>query len=213
MTGGISHDLSNILTVLIGNLEMLDARLTDPDDKSMLSDALGADELGVELSAGFGAFARKSAIHCETIDVNAAVDAALALIRRTFDPHYDITVELEKSLPPVMANTTQPKSALINIALNARDAMPGGGKLILRFEAFTIDGTYMAQELDVAEGSYVRVSVTDTGRGMGPDTRQHVFEPFLQPNPPGMAQALDWRWFTALCGNTAAMSPSIARSD
>ncbi len=190
MTGGISHDFSNILTVVIGNLEMLDARMTDADDKAMVSDALEAAELGAELTAGLSAFARKSATHRDTIDVNAAVDAALALIQRTFDPNYDITVELEAPLPTVLADTTQLQSALINIALNARDAMPEGGRIIVRSEAVNIDDTYMAQELDVAEGSYVRVSVTDTGRGMGPDTQQRVFEPFFTTKPVGHGTGL-----------------------
>jgi PAS domain S-box-containing protein len=190
MTGGISHDFSNILTVVMGNLEMLDARLTDAENKAMLSDALEAAELGSELTAGLNAFARKSAVHCETIDVNEACQAAIALIRRTFDPHYDIALELEDTLPAVLADMTQLQSALINIALNARDAMPEGGKLIVRSESVNIDDTYMAQELDVAEGSYVRVSVTDTGRGMGPDTQQRVFEPFFTTKPIGQGTGL-----------------------
>ena len=212
MTGGISHDFSNILTVVIGNLEMLDARLTDAEDKSMLSDALEAAELGAELTAGLNAFARKSAIHCETIDVNAAVNSALTLIRRSFDPHYAITVELEEPLPLVLADNAQLQSALINIALNARDAMPEGGKLILRSEAITIDDTYMAQELDVAEGSYVRVSVTDTGRGMGPDTRQRVFEPFFTTKPVGHGTGLGLAMvygFVRQCGGHVAVYSEI----
>jgi PAS domain S-box-containing protein len=212
MTGGISHDFNNILTVVIGNLEMLDARLTDADDKSMLSDALEAAELGAQLTAGLNAFARKSAIRYETIDVNAAVNSALTLIRRTFDPHYDIAVELEKPLPPIMADSAQLQSALINIAFNARDAMPKGGKLILRSDAVTIDDTYMAQELDVAEGSYVRVSVTDTGRGMGLDTRRRVFEPFFTTKPVGHGTGLGLAMvygFVQQCGGHVAVYSEI----
>jgi len=212
MTGGISHDFSNILTVVMGNLEMLDARMTDEDGKEMLSDALEAAELGAELTAGLSAFARKSATHCDTIDVNAAVEAGLALIRRTFDPHYEIVVELENPLPAVLADTTQLQSALINIALNARDAMPDGGKLIVRSETLDIDDTYMAQELDVAEGSYVRVSVTDTGRGMGPDTQQRVFEPFFTTKPVGHGTGLGLAMvygFVRQCGGHVAVYSEI----
>ena len=190
MTGGISHDFSNILTVVMGNLELLGARLTDAADKEMVSDAMEATALGAELTAGLGAFARKSAIHSDAIDVNAAVDSSLGLIRRTFDPHHEIAVELEDKLPAVLADNAQLQSAMINIALNARDAMPDGGKLIFRSETVTIDDSYMAQELDVAGGSYVRVSVTDTGRGMGPDTQQRVFEPFFTTKPVGQGTGL-----------------------
>ena len=212
MTGGISHDFSNILTVIIGNLEMLDARLTDAEDKSMLSDALEAAELGAKLTAGLNAFARKSAIHCEAIDVNAAAEAALTLIRRTFDPHYVITVDLQKALPPVLADTTQLQSALINIALNARDAMPDGGRIFLRSEVVTIDDTYMAQELDVAEGSYVRLSISDTGRGMGPDTCQRAFEPFFTTKPVGHGTGLGLAMvygFVRQCGGHVAIYSEI----
>ena len=190
MTGGISHDFNNILTVVIGNMELLEARLADDEAQAMLKDALEAAELGAKLTAGLTTFARKAAILTAAIDVNAACKAALGMIERTFDPHYDISTKLEADLPEVMADATQLQSALINIALNARDAMPDGGKLIIRSEAINIDDTYIAQELDVAEGHYVRVSVTDTGRGMGPDTQQRVFEPFYTTKPVGQGTGL-----------------------
>lgn len=98
--------------------------------------------------------------------------------------------ELGTGLPTVLADATQLQSALINIALNARDAMPDGGKLVIRSEAISIDDTYIAQELDIAEGDYVRISVTDTGRGMGPDTQQRVFEPFYTTKPIGHGTGL-----------------------
>ncbi|MEJ8561964.1 PAS domain S-box protein [Yoonia sp. GPGPB17] len=190
MTGGISHDFSNILTVIIGNLELLQARLSGREDQAMVADALEAAALGSELTEGLGAFARKSGIHSDPVDVNAACDAAMTLIKRTFDPKYDITFELMDPLPVVLADTTQLQSALINIALNARDAMPDGGKLIVRSEMVSIDDTYIAQELHVTEGDYVRISVTDTGRGMGPDTQQQVFEPYFTTKPVGKGSGL-----------------------
>lgn len=190
MTGGISHDFNNILTVVIGNLELLDAKLSDREERAMLADALEAAELGAELTAGLSAFGRKTATHCSMIDINAACQSALALIQRTFDPQYQISVELTENLPAALADTTQLQSALVNIALNARDAMPEGGKLIFRSEVVTIDDDYIAQELDVAEGTYVRISVTDTGHGMGPDTQQRVFEPFFTTKPAGHGTGL-----------------------
>ncbi len=190
MTGGISHDFNNILTVVIGNLELLQGQSDHPDKQAMLGDALEAAELGAELTAGLSSFARKSAAHCDPVDVNVACDAALTLIGRTFDPQYKISVELAQDLPVVLADTTQLQSALINIALNARDAMPKGGKLIFCTEAISVDDTYIAQELNVAEGAYVRISVTDTGQGMGPDTQQQVFEPFFTTKPIGQGTGL-----------------------
>ncbi|PJI92083.1 PAS/PAC sensor hybrid histidine kinase [Yoonia maricola] len=190
MTGGISHDFSNILTVVIGNLELLQARITDDETQAMLADGLEAAELGAQLTAGLTAFARKAATQRTSINVNAACKAALGMIKRTFDPHYKISAELGADLPEVLADATQLQSALLNIALNGRDAMPEGGQLIIRSEAISIDDTYIAQELDVAEGDYVRISVTDTGRGMGPDTQQRVFEPFYTTKPVGHGTGL-----------------------
>lgn len=191
MTGGISHDFSNILTVVIGNIELLEARIAgDEEAQAMLKDALEAAELGAKLTEGLTTFARKAPTQTAPINVNAACTAALGMIERTFDPHYEILTELGADLPEVMADVTQLQSALINIALNARDAMPDGGQLIIRSEAISIDDTYIAQELDVAEGDYVRISVTDTGRGMGPDTQQRVFEPFYTTKPVGQGSGL-----------------------
>lgn len=190
MTGGISHDFSNILTVVIGNLELLQGKPDHPDTPAMIGDALEAAQLGAELTAGLSAFARKTAPHCDPVDVNAACNAALTLIQRTFEPQYAISVALAQDLPVVLADTTQLQSALINIALNARDAMPSGGKLIFRSEAISIDDTYIAQELNIAEGAYVRVSVMDTGEGMGPDTQQQMFEPFYTTKPAGQGTGL-----------------------
>lgn len=190
MTGGISHDFSNLLTVIIGNLELLEARTKDEDERAMLADALEASKLGADLTAGLNAFGRKTATHCDTIDINDACNAALSLIRRTFDPQFEISVRLKDTLPAVLADTTQLQSALINIALNARDAMPKGGKLIFQSETVDIDDSCIAQELDVAEGTYVRISVTDTGQGMGPDTQKHIFEPFFTTKPIGHGTGL-----------------------
>jgi PAS domain S-box-containing protein len=190
MTSGISHDFNNILTVVIGNLELLEACLKETDEKAIVTDALEAAVLGSELTASLSAFGRKTVSNCESIDVNAACNAAITLIRRTFDPHYEISVALSEPLPAILADTTQLQSALINIALNARDAMPDGGKIIIRTEKVLVDDDYVAQELDVAQGTYVRVSVTDTGRGMGPDTQQRVFEPFFTTKPAGYGTGL-----------------------
>lgn len=190
MTGGISHDFSNLLTVVIGNLELLEARLTDADQSDMVTDALEAAQLGADLTASISAFSRKTTVQRQPIDVNKSCNAALSLIRRTFDPKFIMSVHLGQDLPVIHADSTQLQSALINIALNAKDAMPDGGKLILKSELIDIDDTYIAQELDVAQGAYVRITITDTGRGMGPDTQQRVFEPFFTTKPIGKGTGL-----------------------
>ena len=190
MTSGISHDFSNILTVVIGNIELLQARIPDAETQAMLGDALEAAELGAKLTAGLTAFVGKAPRQAKALDVNTACQAALGLIERTFDAHYDIRANLAQDLPKVGVDATQLQSALINIALNARDAMPDGGTLSLRTEKMHIDDDYVAQELDMAHGDYVRLSVTDTGRGMAPDARHRALEPFFTTKPIGQGTGL-----------------------
>lgn len=190
MTSGIIHDFSNLLTVVIGNLELLDAKVADAENADMLQDALEAATLGAELTRQLGSFARRTPIRTEPVDVNEACSATFALIRRTFDPKYDLRLELGEALPPVASDPTQMQSALINLALNARDAMPDGGQIILKSDHVSIDDSYIAQELDVTEGDYVRLSMTDTGTGMGPDTQKRVFDPFFTTKPIGKGTGL-----------------------
>ena len=212
MTSGISHDFNNILTVVIGNLELLEGRIKDPESREIVSDALGAAQLGAELTEGLGNFGRQTETRCDPFDINAACHAALTLIKHTFDPQYEILHTLTDPLPPVLGDTVQLQSALINIALNARDAMPEGGKLIIRSEAVIIDDGYIAQELDVDQGAYVRISVTDTGRGMGPDTQQRVFEPFFTTKPVGHGTGLGLAMvygFARQCGGHVAVYSEI----
>ncbi len=212
MTSGIGHDFNNILSVVIGNLELLESRITDREGLEMVSDALEAAELGAELTAGLSAFGRVAPTHFDPIDVNAACQSAMALIRRTFDAHYEITEDLSEAIPPVRGDSTQMQSALINVALNARDAMPEGGKLVIRSEEVVIDDECIAQELDVAQGAYVRVSVTDTGQGMGPDTQKHVFEPFFTTKPPGRGTGLGMAMvygFVRQCGGHVTVYSEI----
>lgn len=190
MTVGIGHDFNNILTVVIGNLEMLRDRATAQIDHAMLDDALEAAKLGAVLTSDLNSFSRRSRTHFQVIDANAACRSAVSLIKRTFNARYDIVVELDETLPVVLADCTQLQAALINIALNARDAMPDGGTLFLGSDLVTIDDNYIAQELDVAQGTYVRISVTDTGMGMGPETQQRIFEPFFTTKPIGQGTGL-----------------------
>lgn len=212
MTAGISHDFNNILTVLMGNLELLHDRLQHTENRAILTEAFEAAELGADLTAGLSAFGRQSSAHYEPVDVNVACQAAIALIRRTFDPKHALFVDLGDLLPTVLADSTQLQSALINVALNSRDAMPDGGKLVIRSEMVNIDDDYIAQELNVAKGVYVRISVTDTGHGMGPDTQQRVFEPFFTTKPLGHGTGLGLATvygFVRQCGGHATVYSEI----
>lgn len=208
MTSGIIHDFSNVLTVVIGNLELLEARLKEEESAAIVADALEAAVSGADLTRQLSSFAYTTRITTEPVDVNGACVAAFSLIQRTFDLKYDIELELGQDLPKVASDMAQLQSALINLALNARDAMPDGGRIILRSEHITIDDKYVAQELDVSEGEYVRFSMTDTGKGMGPETQKRVFDPFFTTKPVGKGTGLGLAMvygFLRQCGGHVAV--------
>lgn len=183
MTGGVAHDFNNLLTIVIGNLELLEPALRE-GDRAMLRDALEAAEIGAGLTERLLAFARRGALSPERLKPAAAVEEAVALLRRTIGPRVALAAEA-RTEAEVEVDRARLGSALVNLALNARDAMPGGGRLLFETREVAIDDDYVAQETDVAPGRYVRVSVSDTGAGMDAGTRARAFEPFFTTKPPG----------------------------
>lgn len=178
MTGGIAHDFNNLLTVVIGNLELLEMRISDKSQLDFLSDALEAAELGSELTSSLMAFSRKSDLQPELMDVNEICTSTLSLLSRTMGPGFITTTYFSEDLHHILADPSQLQSALVNLCLNAKDAMGSGGTLTLSTENIVIDDKYIAQEVDVIHGEYVRLSVSDTGCGMSSETQARAFEPF-----------------------------------
>ncbi len=180
MTGGIAHDFNNLLTVIIGNLELLEMR-GGGDDKqqALVRDALASAELGADLIRQLMVFARQSHLRPVEADLGAVCRETLAILKGTLGEAYTIKTLIAPNLHPVLVDTAQLQSALVNLALNARDAMPNRGELLISIENVTIDDSYMAQETHVAMGNYLRVSVSDNGIGMCAETQLRVFEPFF----------------------------------
>ncbi len=179
MTGGIAHDFNNLLTVIIGNLELLEMRGVDQPQLPLIKDALESAELGADLTSRLMIFARKSNLKPEKADLRIFCSETLALLKRTMGATYRIKTEFADDLDMVMIDPVQLQSALMNLALNARDAMPSGGELLVTIDNVTIDDTYMAQETDIEAGDYVRLSVNDNGIGMSPEAQRRAFEPFF----------------------------------
>ncbi len=190
MTGGISHDFNNLLTIIIGNLELLQPKIADATAAAMLTDALEAAELGADLTERLTMFARRGDLKAESFDLNHGCEMALGILRRTLGDEYRIEADFDRDLPPVMVDPTQLQTAIVNLALNAKDAMPDGGKITINTELARIDDTYVAQEIDVVEGTYIRLSVTDTGTGMSPNATRRAFEPFFTTKPLGRGTGL-----------------------
>ncbi|HLI10043.1 MAG TPA: PAS domain S-box protein [Alphaproteobacteria bacterium] len=189
LTGGVAHDFNNLLTVISGNLEMLERRLDDERDKEYLKEAQEASELGADLSKRLLAFGRRQPLNPTRIDLNSLVVGVIGLLRRTLGETIAIETRLAAGLSMIVADPSQIENALVNLAVNARDAMPQGGRLIIETRWGEIDADYAAY-VDAAPGKYVTLSVTDTGTGMTPEVRQHALEPFFTTKAPGTGTGL-----------------------
>lgn len=190
LTGGVAHDFNNLLTVISGNLEMLEPRLTDAGQRELLSEAQEASKLGAELTKRLLAFGRRQPLNPKPTDLNALSRGMAELLRRTLGEAIEIETRLADSLPLIIADPGQIENALLNLAINARDAMPGGGQLIIETAPARIDADYAEAFTDVMPGSYVTLAVTDTGTGMSPEVRQRAFEPFYTTKGTGVGTGL-----------------------
>ena len=178
MTGGIAHDFNNLLTVVIGNLELLEMRGGDEKHQALVRSALDSAELGSDLVRRLMLFARQGHLNPKIADLGELCQETFAMLKRTIGASYAIRTYFAPDLHKVLIDPSQLQSALTNLALNARDAMGEKGSLLIAVENVSIDDDYMAQENSVAKGDYVRLSVSDTGEGMSPETQLHAFEPF-----------------------------------
>jgi PAS domain S-box-containing protein len=185
LTGGMAHDFNNLLTVIIGNLEMLDAKLGHPDDRELLSEAQDAAQLGANLAGRMLAFGRRQPLNPKPIDINGLVTGMTELLRRSLGAAIKVKTKLAPSLPLTIADPGQVENALLNLAINARDAMPNGGKLIIETG---VDHPDTPAALPF--GRHVTLSVTDTGVGMTPEVRKQAFDPFFTTKPPGSGSGM-----------------------
>lgn len=190
MTGGIAHDFNNLLTVVIGNLELLEMAETSEKSRALISDALEAAEVGADLTSRLMVFARKSTLESELIALNDEVGKAVAMLKRTIGTHIAVDTAFAKDLWPTRADATQLQTAVLNLALNAQDAMPDGGKIFLETRNMVLDDSYVAQEIGIEVGNYIRLSINDTGEGMSSDTRRRAMEPFFTTKPVGKGTGL-----------------------
>ena len=180
LTGGIAHDFNNILTVITGTIEILeDCLAEDPQLAAFAGMIDDAAARGAELTQRLLAFARRQPLQPRTTDINALVVDTVKLLRPTLGEHVEIESVLDRDTWTAMVDPSQLATALINLALNARDAMPGGGTLVLETRNVQLDDACVSEQSDVPPGAYAMIAVSDTGHGIPAAIRDKVFDPFF----------------------------------
>jgi nitrogen-specific signal transduction histidine kinase/CheY-like chemotaxis protein len=190
LTGGLAHDFNNLLTVITGNLEMLESRLTDERQRELLAEAQAAADDGAKLTGQLLAFGRRQPLNPKLTDIGIAVSGFTELLRRTLGESVELRTVVSGASNFSLVDSSQLQNALLNLALNARDAMPHGGSLTIEIDRKRIDPDYAQMYPEVRPGDYVLISVTDTGEGMSPEVRQRAFEPFFTTKPTGQGTGL-----------------------
>jgi signal transduction histidine kinase len=190
LTGGIAHDFNNLLTVILGNLELARGKVASEGAIKHLERATWAGKRGASLTQQLLAFARRQPLAPMPIDLSAALPELASLLRRTLGEQIDIRVIDTAGLWPAMADPAQVESALLNLALNARDSMPTGGRLTIEVANKVLDADYAARHAEVSPGDYVMLAVSDTGAGMAPEVVARAFEPFFTTKEAGKGTGL-----------------------
>jgi PAS domain S-box-containing protein len=191
LTGGIAHDFNNLLTAIKSNAEDLKEDLKGaPFSLKQADIILRAADRGAGLVAQLMAFARKQELQPKTIDVNELLESFLKLLRSTLPANIEIEVRKAAQLPSVHVDPGRLESALLNLAINSRDAMAGGGTITIETMIKELDVDYVSENLDVAPGPYVLIAVTDTGAGMPPHVVERAFTPFFTTKEVGKGTGL-----------------------
>jgi signal transduction histidine kinase len=190
LTGGIAHDFNNLLTIIQGNLQVLEDYPAVADDAvapQLVGAAMRASKRGAELTAKLLAFSRRQVLQPTRVDVAAMLESLADMLRRTLDQRIRITVQVQPGCPPCLADPGQLESALLNIAINARDAMPDGGDLAF---AAQLCEALPPELLDGRPQGYVQIAIADTGAGMPEAVKERAFEPFFTTKEAGRGTGL-----------------------
>lgn len=190
LTGGIAHDFNNMLQVIMGNLQLVQDHLTTESSKEYLTEALDAAARGADLTTQLLAFSRRQSLAPENISVNGLIESMNGIIRRTVGEAVEFKAELMEAEAQISADLSQLETALVNLALNCRDAMPNGGCLTIQTRSVYLNEAYAARLPEVTPGHYVLISVTDTGTGIPEDVVENVLEPFFTTKDASQASGL-----------------------
>ncbi|MDE1152445.1 MAG: ATP-binding protein [Micavibrio sp.] len=197
LTSGIAHDFNNLLTVILGNTHLLMRKmqnLSNAEATAMISPKVEAIETaarkGADLVRHLMVFTRQRELKEEIIVLNSCINSTIGLLRRTLGERVEIDAKLAEDTWPVCIDVNLFENALINIAVNARDAMPKGGKIWISTQNVNVDDEYTRVHPDMSADNYVMVSISDSGTGMPEEVRQRIFEPFYTTKPAGEGTGL-----------------------
>ena len=193
LTGGIAHDFNNLLAGIIGSLELIEQRALQGrrvDAERYVSMALSSANRAAALTQRLLAFSRRQTLDPKPVQLNRLISSMEELVRRTVGPQINCEVVTAAGLWPTYCDANQVENALLNLVINARDAMPEGGRLTIETANVRLDDAYATTQIDVKPGQYVALSVSDTGSGMSPEIVNRAFDPFFTTKPIGQGTGL-----------------------
>jgi PAS domain S-box-containing protein len=191
LSGGMAHDFNNVLSVIIGNLDLLKRQTTnDPVAEELRSEAARSAYRGADLTRRLLAYARRQPLRPRRTSINDLVDGMARMLGRLVGENVMLNLRLDRRTWPVVVDPTQLEAALSNLAANARDAMPNGGRLDIMTRNVRIDANYAVQHTEVSQGDYAVIEVSDSGEGISPDIIGQIFEPFFTTKGPGKGSGL-----------------------
>jgi signal transduction histidine kinase len=191
LSGGVAHDFNNLLGVIIGYSELVEERL-NPDDplRPKIEEIKKAGERGASLTRQLLAFSRQQVLEPKILNLNSVVADIQKMLQRLIGEDIELVMKCDPNLALVKADRGQIEQVIMNLAVNARDSMPNGGKLRIETTNIDLDEFYARQHPTLVPGAYVMLMVTDTGIGMEPETQTHIFEPFFTTKAPGKGTGL-----------------------
>jgi nitrogen-specific signal transduction histidine kinase len=191
LTGGVAHDFNNLLAVVLGNLELLAHRLdADSQESAFAGEATSAAERAAALTQRLLVFSRKQRLTPRPIDARALLEGMRAMLESTLSEAIRVEIRAQEDLWHCMADSAQLENAILNLVINARDAMSAGGRVVLEASNLTLDPAGAAAHSDARAGSYVAISVRDSGAGIPPEVLPRVFDPFFTTKEVGAGSGL-----------------------
>ena len=191
LAGGIAHDFNNILTAIVGFGTLIAEQVSGNDEAARnAAEILTAANRASALTRQLLAFGRRQVLHPTRVDLNETVHSLTGMLRQLIGEHIDLQIVCKPDLPPIRADLSQLESALANLVINARDAMPRGGRLTIETTDVVLDDDYCSSHVGVRPGRYARLSVSDTGVGMSLEVQARIFEPFFTTKEAGKGSGL-----------------------